>query len=233
MDAKISIRSVWQEKLAEKQSRPKWGKAAEKLRRLASYRKAKTVFATPHESIQQARINCIADGKNLLMPGPGLRDGFFLVEARSVPFKDITLSVTYKGLEKYGRIMKDTSLSQLSVDLLLTDALAVDQTGGRIGNGQGYFDLCCALLQEMSSINPDAEILAVISDEQVSQEKLPQEKWDIIMSGVITPSSILQFGPSGRRAKIYWDKLTMDRIKRIDPLWKLFQKRNDGLKTLK
>ena len=225
MKQKKSVRAEWHKKLADKLSASQWGKAAEKLRRLQPYRNAATVFAAPHVSLLQARINCLTDGKNLLMPGPSIRKGFFLLAARSIPFKDISVAVTYKGLEKYGRLFKDEIMSQLSVDLLLTDSFAVDSTGGRIGDGYGYFDLCCALLQEMEAIEHDAAFLTFIQEEQISREILPQDKWDIKMTGAITPGQILQFEPSSQNPQIFWDALPHDRIKRIDPFWKLYQKK--------
>lgn len=224
MKQKKSVRSEWHRKFADKLPASQWGKAAEKLRGLQPYRNAATVFATPHESLLQARINCLTDGKNLLMPGPSIRKGFFLLAARSIPFKDISMAVTYKGLEKYGLQLKGENMSQLSVGLLLTDSLAVDHAGSRIGDGYGFFDLCCALLQEMDAIEHEAAILTFVQEEQISQEMIPQDKWDIKMTGAITPGQILLFDPSDQKPQIFWDALPHDRIKRIDPLWKLFQK---------
>ena len=138
MDPKKSVRSEWIKRLATGTPPPHWGKVAEKLRGLQSYRDTATVFATPHDSLLQARINCLVDGKNLLMPGPGIREGFFLLAARSIPYKNLNVAVTYKGLEKYGQHLQGDDISGLSVTLLLTDSLAVDGTGGRIGDGDGY-----------------------------------------------------------------------------------------------
>jgi 5-formyltetrahydrofolate cyclo-ligase len=224
MKDKKAIRSEWHNKLAKIQSPPHWGKVAEKLRGLQPYRDTATVFATPHESLLQARINCLVDGKSLLMPGPSIREGFFLLAARSIPYKKLPVAVTYKGLEKYGQHLQGDNMSGLSVALLLTDSLAVDGTGGRIGDGYGYFDLCCALLQEIDAIEHDAEILTFIQEDQISQDMLPQEQWDIKMSGAITPKQILQFEPSGQMPQIFWEVLPQDKIKRIDPLWKLYRK---------
>ncbi len=101
MKQKKSVRSEWQKKLADKLSAPIWGKIAERLRGLQPYRNAATVFATPHESLHQARINCLIDGKSLIMPAPSIREGFFLLTPHSIPFKDISVAITYKGLKKY------------------------------------------------------------------------------------------------------------------------------------
>ena len=225
MEHKKSVRTDWHRKLAQTVPASHWGKVAEKLRGLQSYRDAATVFTTPHESLYQARINCLVDGKSIIMPGPSIRKGFFFLEARSIPFKDLSVAVTYKGLEKYGQLLKGNSIPLHSVDLLLTDSLAVDRAGGRIGDGYGFFDLCCALLQKLDGLKDDAGILTLLQEEQISRETLPQDKWDIRMTGIITPKQILQFEPAGREPEIFWDALPHDRIKRIDPLWKFFLKR--------
>ena len=224
MEQKKIIRTEWLKNFAVNKA-PQWGKTAEQLRKLGLYRDAATVFATPHESLFQARINCLTDGKNLLMPGPGIREGFFLLKAHSIPFKNISVAVTCKGLEKYGKLLKGSDLSKLPVDLLLTDSLAIDRTGGRIGDGNGFFDLCCALLKELGGLGHDRGILTFIQEEQISGDMLPQDRWDIKMTGAITPKQILHFEHSTQEVKIFWDALPHDRIKRIDPLWKLYKKK--------
>ena len=228
MNQKQSIRSKWLKKLAAQNSKVHWGKAAEKLRGLQPYHNAATVFATPHESLHQARVNCLVDGKDLLMPGPGIRDGFFLLTAPSIPFKDISMAVTFKGLKRYGQPLKDNRFSQHPVDMLLADSLAVDLEGGRIGAGDGFFDLGCALLCELDGLRHDADILTFVRDDQISPEPLPQDKWDIKVNWAVTPDQVLQFEPSGRDPRIFWDMLSRDRIKRIEPLWKLYKKGSRG-----
>lgn len=227
MDTKEAVRSEWQKMLADKQG-GQWSRVAEKLRGLASYRNAVTVFATPHESLFQARVNCLADGKNLLMPGPSLRDGFFLLTARSVPFKDLSAAVTYKGLKNHALRLKENSLSEHPVDMLLVDSLAVDPEGGRIGKGDGLFDLSCALLHELGGLRQNAAVLTFILEEQIAPESLPQDKWDIQMNFAVTPGGVRKFAAPTRKPQIFWDMLSMDRIKRIDPLWKLYRKGSEG-----
>lgn len=223
MNDKETIRSEWNSRLTGKVFATPWGKAAEKLRSLQQYRDAATVFATPAKSLHQARINCLSDGKNLLMPAPGLRDGFYLLAPRAVPFQNFSLAATYKGLEKYGKLLKNPDIAKLSLDLLLTDSLVVDQAGGRIGDGKGFFDLCGALLLELGAIQQNVSVVTLVQEEQISPAILPQDKWDIKMTGAITPARTLQFESSGQNLQIYWDMLPRDRIKRIDPLWKMHE----------
>ena len=222
MTEKEAIRSAWMETLAENTAVEQWGRAAQKLRSLPEYRATNTVFAAPDRSLHQARINCLADGKNLVMPGPSIREGFFLLPARSIAFRDIPAAVTYKGLTEKGQLLKSTDIAGLSVGLLLTDSLAVDRNGGRIGDGSGFFDLCCALLQELGGLRQEWSAMTFIREEHLSPDLLPQDEWDITMAGAITQAIIHTFDQHPQRPGIFWDALSKDRIKRIDPLWKLY-----------
>ena len=222
MADKTSLRHAWQEAYAKISSRARWGQAAEKLRSLEPYRKAATVFATPGPSLLQARINCLVDGKNLVMPAPSLRDGFFLLPARSVPFRELTMAVTLKGLVKQGRLLKADAFPSLAIGLLLTDSLTVDLEGGRLGDGEGFFDLSCSLLYELGALQEGWTAWTFILEELLSPVPLPMDPWDVQLAGAITPAVIHPFAPSPRKPKIFWDVLSRDRIRRIDPLWKLF-----------
>jgi 5-formyltetrahydrofolate cyclo-ligase len=225
MNEKEAVLSAWSRSHVFDTVIPQWGKAAEKLRSLQLYRDADTVFATPGESLHQARINCLVDGKNLVMPAPSIRAGFFFIPAHSIQFKDLATAVTYKGLEKYGQLLKNDTFPEHSVEMLLTDSVAVDLEGGRIGDGNGFFDLCCALLQELGGLQQDWTAFTIISEVQISQDILPQDKWDIKVSRAITPVKIHTFDAPLQKAQIFWDMLHRSRIKRIDPLWKLYSKR--------
>jgi 5-formyltetrahydrofolate cyclo-ligase len=202
MTDKESARLIWRNLHTSNTVVPHWGKAAEKLRAHRLYRNAATVFATPGKSLHQARINCLVDGKSL-----------------------ISVAVTYKGLSKHGTLLKNNAFPELSVELLLTDSIAIDHEGGRIGDGRGFFDLCCALLYELGSLQQNPAVLTFVLEEQISGEQLPQDTWDIKMTGAITPVKAHAFTPQLQKPQIYWDLLPQDRIKRIDPLWKIYHAR--------
>jgi 5-formyltetrahydrofolate cyclo-ligase len=222
---KETLRTAWRMKLADLEAAPQWGRAAEKMRHLPVYRTNETIFAAPGESLRQIRINCLADGKNLVMPGPSLRQGFFILPARTVPFKNIAAAVDYKGLEKYGQLLKEERMSRLSVGLLLTGSLALDLNGGRRGDGNGYFDLCCALLSELGSLHPRWSAWSFCLEDQISADPLPRDRWDIQITGAVTPEKIHSFPPSEQQPHIFRYALPADRIKRIDPLYKLLQEK--------
>lgn len=223
MSDKKSTRTTWLNLPAVPDPGPRWGKAAQKLRAVQAYREAATVFATLSEPLHQARINCLVDGKDLVMPGPSIRAGFYLLPARSLPFRELAPAVTGKGIVQKGRLLKIKDLAGLSVALLLTGSLAVDEKGGRIGDGHGFFDLCCALLGEFGALPEDWRALTFIREDQLAAEPLPQDDWDIKMAGAVTPAGIHAFEVPVQRPRIFWEALSLDRIRRIDPLWRLYR----------
>src|SRR3989339_859242 len=79
------------------------GKSAELVRRLERYRDAKRIFVGPTARLQQIRINALTDGKELLVPAPGLKEGFYLLAPYEIPFKHLSFAVGYKGLVQYHR----------------------------------------------------------------------------------------------------------------------------------
>jgi 5-formyltetrahydrofolate cyclo-ligase len=193
---------------------------AEYLRRQDLYREARTVFATPAALLHQMRINCLLDNKLLVMPTPGLKDGFYCITPHTVPFKQLGMAMTESGLRHFGRRL--ASGENPVIDLLLTGALAVDREGGRLGNGTGYFDLSCAILSACGWLADDHQVLAVVDRTQLVTEPLPHEPWDVTMSGVVTAEGCYRFAGQGRKEyPIFWQQLSAGRIKKITPLWQL------------
>jgi hypothetical protein len=68
--------------------------------------------------------------------------------------------------------------------------------------------------------------MTFVQEEQISPEPLPQDPWDIQMGAAITQSSVHIFDQSPQKPLIFWDMLSRDRIKRIDPLWKLYHEKS-------
>lgn len=206
------------------------GKSAELVRRLDGYQEAKRIFVGPTARLQQVRINALTDGKELLVPAPGLKEGFYLLKPYEIPFKHLSYAVGYKGLVQYGRKVAEEELCRVPVGLLLTDCLAVDPAGYFVGEGKGFFDLAIAILAELHGLAPEAEAYALGEQEQILAHKIECDVWDIRLNGFITPERIALHnsgGHAGRR--ILWDLLTPKRIRKITPLWKLSMQIKDAL----
>lgn len=207
------------------------GKSAEIVRRLEKYRAAKRVFVGPTARLQQVRINALIDGKELLVPAPGLKEGFYLLAPYAIPFKDLVYAVGYNGLVQYGSKVTVEELCQKPVGLLLTDCLAVDPAGYFVGEGKGFFDLAVAILAELHALSPGAEAYALGESAQMLEQEVEHDAWDIRLNGFISAEGVaLENAGSQAARRILWDILPPKRIRKITPLWKLSMQIKDALK---
>ncbi|MGH3518233.1 MAG: 5-formyltetrahydrofolate cyclo-ligase [Haloechinothrix sp.] len=83
-------------------------------------------------------------------------------------------------LEPSGPLLDPATLADAA--LVLVPALAVDNTGVRLGRGAGYYD------RSLPLASPEAELVAVVRDTELVP-KLPAEEHDVRMTGVITPGN--------------------------------------------
>ncbi len=66
-----------------------------------------------------------------------------------------------------------------AASVIFLPAYAVDKTGTRLGRGAGYYDRTLA--------GADAELVAVVYDDEVVDEPLPVDPHDVRMGWVLTP----------------------------------------------
>ncbi|MFC1523576.1 5-formyltetrahydrofolate cyclo-ligase [Thermodesulfobacteriota bacterium] len=201
------------------------GKIAELLRRNSEYRQARQIYCTPDIDLDQIRINTLLDGKELLMPAPGLKQGFYRIKPFSVPFPELYSAVNYKGVSKFGEIVQVAEFSKVAIDLVVCAALGIDPEGRRIGGGTGYFDLAMAILEQLGGLRPDILVMALAGEKQLLSETLPEDPWDVAVDCVLTPQGERCFTQKGRRMPgLFWDALSEKSIRKNDLLWYLRKK---------
>ncbi|OGQ96451.1 MAG: hypothetical protein A2521_08990 [Deltaproteobacteria bacterium RIFOXYD12_FULL_57_12] len=205
---------------------PNWGKAAERVRGLVEYRQAGVVFAGPDTALDQVRINTLMDGKDLLLPTPGLKEGFLLIRPRRLPARQVRQAATFRQQLQLGERLAAATAAELTISFLVTDAVALDLQGGRLGDGQGFFDLAGAILAETDMLASTYTVVILTGSDRLVAGRLPQEPWDINGSKLISPEEVIELTPPPYpRPKIFWDALPLARIKKISPLWKLKEQR--------
>jgi 5-formyltetrahydrofolate cyclo-ligase len=196
------------------------GRLAELLRRSPVYRSAKQVFVGPDPDLQQVRVNCLADGKELLMPSAGLKEGFYHYKPYAIPFIDLSFAASLQGAARFGRRLNEKQIADLDLSLFVTSALAVDRHGGRLGDGAGFFDLSFAILSTMTGVGQNAEVAVCVAADQIVDGVLPVTSWDVYGTLIVTSDEIHAVAdtpiPSGQ---IYWEELTAKRIRKMKPLW--------------
>ena len=75
-------------------------------------------------------------------------------------------------------------------DVLVVPALAVDLAGRRLGQGGGSFD------RALVRARPDALVVALLHDDEVSTEPLPAEPHDRPVDVIVTPDRVIQVSES-------------------------------------
>ena len=221
MASKIQLREKLTVSMADHlPKRSEWGRIAERLRRIDVYRRARRVFVGPADILSQIRLNVLMDGKELIMPSPSLKEGFFLCRPGAIPFTERRFAVSFKGLAKFGEKLGPDDFSALDVGLFVTDVLAWDRLGNRLGDGGGFFDLSWALLQTLGAVSGRAAVFGVAGRGQCV-DLVPVDPWDVKMNGMITEEGIDVFANDQVRGSLFWEQLPAKRIRKISLLWKL------------
>lgn len=206
------------------QSRQVSGRLAERLRRLDGYRQARQIYIDPSPLLKQARMNALADGKVLVMPGPGLKDGFYRLEPFTIGFGQLGKATSGHDLADFGqRLTSRAEIAALEISLAVGEAWAVDRRGFFLGEGKGFFDLALALLAELGGLAAGVRVILALAELDRLRDRLPVDPWDVAGELVLTPDGEEQLTREGEtRPGIVWEVLSLDRIRRITPLWKLY-----------
>ncbi len=207
-----------------------WGKAAERLRRIDSYRTARTVLAPPVASLFQVRLNVLTDRKRLVMPSPGLQKGFLLVDPGRVPLKDRIQAVqpgprnSYAAKIPYASVKGpsgDAPARTTAINMIITEAVAVGMDGSCLGDGQGHLDLQYAILGTLGWVDERVQIAALVEECRV-RESVPMEPTDVGIHWIVTPERVLRTSCTALPSTgIVWSMLTRKQIKRNDALFHL------------
>ena len=203
------------------------GKSAEQVRRLPCYRQVRQIFVSPEPALEQIRINCLVDGKMLIMSSPGMKQGFFLLAPFTIPFRDLGYAVSMRGLAKYGKKLDMSAVKELAVGLFVTTCLTVDKGGGQLGDGNGFFDLAYSIFSVQGGVAENAVVCAVVGEEQINTGFLPQDPWDVKADFIVTRKEIIPTSAEKDvSADILWEILPEKRIRKITPLWQLYKQKS-------
>jgi 5-formyltetrahydrofolate cyclo-ligase len=156
--------------------------AAERLRQLEEWRKAKVVFVNPDSPQRKVRENVLKDGKTLIVASPRLKKGVILISSANVRGEERFAS-TIKGAFKFGVKVHEFP----KPDIVVEGSVAVDTHGHRLGKGHGYGDVEIQTLRRMFG---KVLVVATVHDIQVVKE-VPFEEKDEKVSIIVTPTRVI------------------------------------------
>ena len=90
-----------------------------------------------------------------------------------------------------------SAIDPLSLSVLCLPLVAFDATGGRLGQGGGFYDRLLARYRSRGLPGPLR--LGLAHDCQFSADTLPRDPWDEPLDAVVTPSGVQPFTARGAR----------------------------------
>jgi len=163
-------------------------KAAQNLRSLSEYKAAEVVFCNPDSPQRPIREMALRDGKTVVMATPKLKQGFLLLDSKTIPSNRISEASTIRGAFKHGHFIEP---NKVKVDLFIAGSVAVSSDGGRLGKGTGYSDQEYSILKNAGSLTTQTPIVTTVHDIQIV-EKIPKEEWDVSVDIIVTPTRIIR-----------------------------------------
>lgn len=160
-------------------------KAAEQVRLLPEWRKARVVFVSPDYAQQKVRENALLDGKVLVMASPKLGHGYVVVSPDAVKGFE-SFSSTIRGAFKRGKAVPAQEMPR--PDLIVEGSVAVDMQGHRLGKGGGYGDVEISTLKVLFGNIP---VVTTVHDMQVVNA-VPFDRKDEKVSVVVTPTRTIR-----------------------------------------
>lgn len=158
-------------------------KAAENLRKLEEWRKAKVIFVSPDSPQRKVRENALKDGKILVMASPRLKSGFLAIKPEKVKGHEAHAS-TIRGAFRFAEQTEDFP----KPDLVVIGSVAVDIHGNRLGKGGGYGDRELEIIRSRFGKVP---VATTVHDMQVV-DFVPSEPHDQKVDIIVTPTRIIR-----------------------------------------
>lgn len=197
--------------------------AAERLRGVAAWKRARTVKANPDAPQWPVRQRALEDGKTLYMAVPRLAEAkpFFLLDPARLTGSPRQAS-SIKGASRSAMHVDVSDLEP--VDLVVAGCVAVGEDGARLGKGGGFSDLELAVAAEAGLVDRSTVVVTTVHELQVRPAgAIPTTAHDIHVDMVVTPERIVECPrPRGYRApRLRWGELTDEKVAAIPLLQRL------------
>ncbi|KAF1958980.1 hypothetical protein CC80DRAFT_23915 [Byssothecium circinans] len=207
--------------------------AVDRLAELPCYKDAKTILATPDNSLEELRYRVLKDGKKLIVGTYRLRRGFVLLDPARLEEKELRPASWLDGMERFG-IGRSITLAQMqaehiSIDLSVLGALALNTQGVVVWEGHGLFEVQWALLHDVKVMKQNAPVVAIVHSCQVVNEEVlgldkitPGKGGEVQCDFVITPEKIIEVQNTVKPMdRVVFEEFDPEALQNIPPLQEL------------
>jgi len=167
--------------------------AAFALSKLRIFKRSKNIVITPDPSLKPIRELALTQNKDLYVPTPEFKDGFFwLFKDGSKEPEKVSEMVSFNGMSQWG--LPVSLKDDIKVDMIVIGSVAVDgETGAHIGTGNGFSDSVHAILRTLGSATQRTKVVTVVHDAQVLQitQSTHLELHDVPVQVIVTPTRVI------------------------------------------
>lgn len=200
--------------------------AAERLRSLPAYQKARALKINPDAPQLPVRANALWDGKTVYMPSPRLRGAFIRLDPALIPPQARRKAASLSGCRRYGVEVGLADLAAGRIDLIVAGSVAVTPEGARAGKGEGYSDREYGILRELG--HPPVPVVTTVHELQIVDE-LEMNPHDLSLDAIITPERVIETGsPFPKPYGIDWTLVTPEDLRAMPVLEELRRMRGSG-----
>ncbi|WP_336328069.1 5-formyltetrahydrofolate cyclo-ligase [Halovenus sp. HT40] len=194
--------------------------AAERLAELDAWQDADAIKSNPDSPQLPVRRAALRQEKTVYMAVPRLRDEQCFLELDPAEIEDIDHATTIGGSAEIG---VQVGLKEMeAIDLIVSGSVAVNETGARVGKGEGYSDLEFALLREFGLVDESTTTVTTVHEMQVVNDDIETEPHDVPMDLIGTPDRRIRTDSGAEKPDgISWDQLSEGKIEEIPILQQL------------
>ena len=193
--------------------------AAARLADTEAWQEASTLKCNPDAPQLPVRRQALRDGKTIYMSVPRLRDAQPFLRLDPAEVDDIDAATTVSGCSKHGVPVDPEELPH--IDLIVAGSVAVDETGSRVGKGEGYSDLEFAVLRGFDRVDDSTTVATTVHDTQVV-EGIETDRHDVPLDLIVTPTRTIETESTASRPEgLYWADLDAETIAEIPVLGRL------------
>ena len=193
--------------------------AAARLADTEAWQQASTLKCNPDAPQLPVRRQALRDGKTIYMAVPRLRDAQPFLRLDPAEVDDIDAATTVSGCSKHGVPVDPEELPH--IDLIVAGSVAVDETGSRVGKGEGYSDLEFAVLREFDRVDDSTTVATTVHDTQVV-EGIETDRHDVPLDLIVTPTRTIETESTASKPEgLYWEVLDAETIAEIPVLDRL------------
>ncbi|MFO7927476.1 MAG: 5-formyltetrahydrofolate cyclo-ligase [Halobacteriota archaeon] len=193
--------------------------AADRAIELPELATATAVKANPDAPQLPLRRRLLKGGTTVYMAVPRLAEEACFVELDPAEIADLDAAPTVSHLSEYGARVEPSALA--GIDAIVVGSVAVDDSGTRIGKGEGYSDLEYAVLREIGLVDDDTTTVTTVHDVQVVEETLTPDAHDVPVDVVCTPTRTIRTDGGPKPTGIDWSTLDDARREEIPILDRL------------